>query len=67
MQRLFAAASTLAGDGAGQPETVQEGNRMGIRCQFKKEQLSSVLEVINLRDIIPITVQTELPESGKTK
>ena len=67
MQRLFAAASTLAGEGANQPETVQEGNRMGIRCQFKQDQLSSALDAINLKDVIPIPTKTELPKSGMNK
>jgi len=67
MQRLFATASTIAGEGAGQPETVQEGNRMGIRCQFRQDQLSSALDVINLKDLIPIPAKTEFPKSGKAK
>ena len=65
MQRLFTMASTLAGEGAGQPETVQEGNRMGIRCQFRQDQLSSALDMINLKDLIPIPAETEFPKSGK--
>jgi len=67
MQRIFAMASSLAnGDGAGQPETVQESNRMGIRCQFEQSQLRQVLNSLNLNGIVPISSETVFTKSGKT-
>jgi len=66
MQRIFVMASSLAnGDGTGQPETVQENNRMGIRCQFKQSQLSQVLNSLNLKGIVPISSETIFTKSGK--
>jgi len=68
MQRIFALASSLAdGDGAGQPETVQESNRMGIRCQFKRSQLTQVLNSLNLDGIVPISSDINFAASDKAK
>ncbi|MDR2697136.1 MAG: hypothetical protein LBB40_01515 [Holophagales bacterium] len=68
MQRIFAMASSLAdGDGTGQPETVQESNRMGVRCQFKQSQLSQVLDSLNLKDLVPISSETSFTKSDKAR
>jgi hypothetical protein len=59
MQRLIAMASTLGGEGGRPPDTVQENNRMGIRCQFNKDQLNDALKLIDLNNIVV------LPKDGK--
>jgi hypothetical protein len=68
MQRVFAMAASLAdGDTTVQPETIQEKNRMGIRCQFSQSQLGSALDFMNLKGIIPITSDTKFTRTGKPK
>jgi hypothetical protein len=65
MQRLVATASTLA-DGSGrQPATIQEQNRMGIRCQLKEDQLDDVLNLFDLNGFI--AVPNDFPAPGKPK
>jgi hypothetical protein len=54
MQRFIATISSLAGGGARQPETIQEYNRMGIRCQLKEDQLENVLNLFDMKGIITV-------------
>jgi hypothetical protein len=61
MQRLIAMASTLGGEGGRPPDTIQESNRMGIRCQFNKDQLADALKLIDLNNVII------LPKDTKTR
>jgi hypothetical protein len=67
MQRLIAMASTLGGEGSKPPDTVQENNRMGIRCQFNKDQLADALKLINLNNIIVLPKDANLLAPAKIK
>lgn len=60
MQRLIAMASTLGGEGSRPPDTIQENNRMGIRCQFNKDQLADVLKLIDLNNVIVLPKDARL-------
>jgi len=67
MQRLIAMASTLGGEGFRPPDTVQENNRMGLRCQFNKDQLADALKLVDLNNVIVLPKDTKLSASAKTK
>ena len=67
MQRIIALVSSLGSGGTRQPETVQENNRMGIRCQFRQDQLSSALSTLNLQDIIRLPADAGFPTAEKIK
>jgi len=67
MQRLIAMASTLGGEGSKPPDTVQENNRMGIRCQFNKDQLADALKLIDLDNVIVLPKDANLSAPVKTK
>lgn len=54
MQRLTAAASTLAGEGMLQPTSIQEKNRLVIRCQLKSDQMGAALNLLKLDEIIAL-------------
>ena len=65
MQRAIALVSSLGGDGASQPETIQENNRIGIRCQFEADQFGDALRMLNLSEIIPYLGKDEPASTGK--
>jgi len=67
MNRLAGAASALAVDGMMPPETIQENNRMGVKCQFRRDQLETALKMINMEDLIQLPTNSNLPESGAPK
>jgi hypothetical protein len=67
MQRLIAMASTLGGEGSRPPDTVQENNRMGIRCQFNKDQLADALKLVDLNNVIVLPKDAKLSAPAKTK
>jgi hypothetical protein len=65
MQRVIAMTSSLAGDGARRPETIQEKNRMGIRCQFNEEQLGRTLNMLHLDEVIPFADGAGVSKPGR--
>ncbi|MCL1892902.1 MAG: hypothetical protein FWG02_01530 [Holophagaceae bacterium] len=67
MQRLIALASSLSGNGARQPDTIQENNRLGIRCQFQQDQLGNALSLINLQEIVRIPIDGAFSAPPKSK
>jgi hypothetical protein len=67
LQRLVAIASALAGDGMMPPETIQENNRMGVRCQFRQDQLETALKMIKMEELIQLPKISKLPKSGAPK
>jgi len=67
MQRVVAIASTLAGDGMMPPETIQEGARMGVRCQFKQDQLETALKMMNMEELIQAPIDQKKVKTGAPK
>jgi hypothetical protein len=65
MQRLVATASSLTEGAARQPQTIQEGNRMGIRCQLGEDQLDNVLNLFDMKGFI--AMPNGFPPPGKPK
>jgi hypothetical protein len=65
MQRLVATASSLAEGTGRQLDTIQEQNRMGIRCQLKEDQLDNVLNLFDLKGFIAVPTDYQTP--GKPK
>jgi hypothetical protein len=65
MQRLIAMASTLGGEEGKPPDTIQENNRMGIRCQFNKDQLADALKLIDLNNVIVLPKDAKKQPSAK--
>jgi len=66
LQRFIAMASTLGGEGSRPPDTIQEINRMGIKCQFDKDQLADALKLIDLNEVIVLPKDAKvLAPTGK--
>jgi len=67
MQRLIVLVSSSGNNGTRQPETLQENSRMGIRCQFRQDQLSDALNMLDLQEIVQLPVNGGFTTSSNTK